>query len=132
MSCLPNYFVRALLPNCADDLIVYLPPDYAEPVVDVFIVNGAGYVAKEELSVEDGNWVNIDLTSISFPEGFINPFGGPYLIRFRNPDSNQFLQFTAKDGTVTDSIQFSVGNFTQTETPFINAFTDVVPAGYGS
>jgi hypothetical protein len=132
MSCLPNYFVRALLPNCADDLIVYLPPDYAEPVVDVFIVNGAGYVVREELSVEDGNWVNIDLTSISFPEGFINPFGGPYTIHFQNPDSNQFLQFTAKDGTVTDSIQFSVGNFTQTETPFINAFTDVVPAGYGS
>jgi hypothetical protein len=132
MSCLPNYFVQALLPNCADDLIVYLPPDYAEATIDVFIVNGAGFSISYLAYVEDGNWVNIDLTSVLFPESFLNPWGGPYIIRFRDPDSNQFLKFTAKDGTITDSIQFSVGNFTQTETPFINAFTDVVPQGYGS
>lgn len=132
MSCLPPYIIQAPLPNCADDLIVYLPPDYAEATIDVFVLNGAGEVSKETLDVEDGNWVYIDLESGQLPYSYLNPWGGPYTIRFRNPDSNQFLQFTAKDGTVTDSIQFSVGNFTSTETPFINAFTDAVPAGYGS
>ena len=80
------------------------------------------------LTIDELGFIDIDLAAL--PEGFLNPWGGQYIITFTNSATLQPVTFTAGDGKQYTSIciAFIQALLNQEENfVILNIFNDNLP-----
>lgn len=131
MNCCKScYSICEPLISCFTELLVYIPQGYAYDQIKLRITNGQNFVTYQTCDVIAGTHVQFDLADSEVPDGFFSAYGGPYQIRFINPDLQE-LEFVAIDGKLYNCISFQIQNGSTDETTaFVNAFYNQLPQGY--
>lgn len=115
--------------NCPTSFFIYVPPDYTEPEILLNITKpGVNVMIQQLLTIDELGFIDIDLAGL--PEGFLNPWGGQYIITFTNSATLQPVTFTAGDGKQYTSIciAFIQALLNQDENIVIlNIFNDNLP-----
>jgi hypothetical protein len=131
MNCCKTCFsICEPLISCFEDLLIYVPVGYTFDQIKVRITNGINYVTYQTCDVLAGTHVEINIVTSEIPEGFFSAYGGPYEIRFIDPNLQELI-FVAIDGKTYNCITFNVANGSTDETvAFVNAFYNDLPQGY--
>lgn len=106
--CLNAYKICEPFANCFD-LFKVKVPDFTGLRNGIELRNGqnqGNIFSYTDEDIVDG-FVTCDLALL--PEGFLNPAGNPYTIRFLNNDQTT-ITFTDIDGEAADGIIFEIGN----------------------
>ena len=128
--CKTCYSICEPLISCFEDLLIYIPVGYLEDQIKVRITNGQNHVVYQTCDVLAETHVEINIETSEIPDGFFSAYGGPYQIRFINPDLQE-LSFVAIDGKLYNCISFQIQNGSTDETTaFVNAFYNELPQGY--
>lgn len=96
--CKNNMVVCEPIIGCCDQFWIEVPTDYLEPTIRIRIMKGTGTGYEQTIVVEDG-LVEIPLEEIG--ADWFNPYGGPYILQYLDPGTNEVLNFTWQGQTVS-------------------------------
>ena len=109
-NCCTNAFkICNQFANCFTGLKVRVPAMTGE-MNGIELLNNqrqGNFFGYQQSDIVDG-FVTLNLATLA--DGFLNPFGNPYSIRFMNNDQTT-IEFTATDGETHDGILFEIGKY---------------------
>ena len=120
--CNRPYNLCEPLNGCPENILVFVPVDYPLEEIRVSIEKNPGLVVESTIPVTDTGYIELPLDE--YPEGFFNPYSGPYLLQFFEPTETVPFEFTAMDGNSYSNISF-------TFVPTISDNNDVVLNAFG-
>lgn len=85
--------------SCPAGVFIKTPPSaFTTGVLTNIVKPGVNVRVQQSLAIEPNGFVEVDMEGL--PDGFLNPYGGQYEISFTDPDTNNIIEFTAKDGKI--------------------------------